>query len=251
MSNLLRTPSLLLVVILAAAVGLAQEKKQEKKKKKDEPTVTARVLTEPLPAEYDPAAWKVYKSEAGRFSVLFPGTPQEETDKLQSGVHEVPIHILKFNALAAYALMYLDSPAAFDLPPEATRKMLDAHAKQAIATFQATTLQQKEVALDGHPGLAYMVRLPDGLIMRLRVYAVRSRLYQLMIVTPPEQGATDGQRRFYEATADKFLDSFKLTPLAEPAPVVSVQDAPEPPAPKRLPHAPVSGGVLNGKAVSK
>lgn len=257
MSNLIRTSSLLLVFVCAAAfVGLAQEKKQSKKKKK-EPEVIASIIK--LPAEYDATAWKKFESSHGGFSVLFPGTPQEETQKVKIGEHEVPVVILKFSALAGYAVMYLDSPVEHHLNKEATLKLLDSAAKQGAQMFQATTLEQKEITLDNYPGLSVMLRLPDNLNMRLRVYAVRGRLYQLMITTPPEQGATDDQRRFYEATANKFLDSFTLAPAIHVAPpVVRVAEggaqeasASPTPAPKKLPRAPISGGILNGKTVSK
>jgi TonB family protein len=121
--------------------------------------------------------------------------------------------------------------------------------------FRATSLQQKEITLDGHPGLFAMLRLPEGFILRQRIYAVRGRLYQLMITTPPEPRATDDQRRFYEATANKFLDSFTLAPamhVARATPAAPEASAtPPPPAPKKLPRAPISGGILNGKAISK
>jgi TonB family protein len=136
--------------------------------------------------------------------------------------------------------------------------MLDYSVKQAAEMFQAEPLEQKEITLDGHPGRFVMQRLPDGLVMRLKIYVVGQRLYQLMITTPPEQGATDDQRRFYETTASKFLDSFTLTPARGasvsgpigPVGEGSVRGAPVS-APKKLPRAPISAGVLNSKAISK
>jgi TonB family protein len=279
LSNLRRTSSLLLVFVCATALaGFAQEKKQPKKKK-EQPSATG-VIVARLPAEYDPAAWKKFESEAGGFSILFPGTPEEETQKLQMGAHEISARILKFSALASYTVLYLDSPAGSNPDDEATRKLIDSSAKQAAQMFQATTLQHKEVTLDGYPGVSYVLRLPDGLGLRLRVYVVRGRLFQLMITTPPEQDATGDQRRFYEATANKFLDSFTLAPFVPPSPpriaagraqgasaasergrisVIgpvgpvgegSVSGAPVS-APKNLPRAPISAGVLNGRATSR
>jgi TonB family protein len=78
------------------------------------------------------------------------------------------------------------------------------------------------------------------------MYAVGRRMYQLMITTPSEQDASDRQRRFYEATAEKFLNSFTLAPLAPALDAGGrVQGA------KNLPRAPIRGGIINGKAVSK
>lgn len=252
MSKLIRTSSLLLVLLLAASVGLSQEKKR---KEAEGPVVA--VMEESQHAEHDAAAWKKFESGDGSFSILLPGTPQEETQTLKLGEHEVEVRVLKFNALANYNVMYLDIPAEHAGNVEATRKLLDSSARQAFETFHATSLQQKEITLDGHPGLFAALRLPDGFVVRLRVYAARGRLYQLMITTPPEQGATGDQRRFYEATANKFLDSFTLAPVVHRAPPsVAVEGAREasatsPPAPKPRPRAPISGGIIDGKTISK
>jgi TonB family protein len=253
LSNLIRTSSLLLVILSVAISGFAQEKKESKKK--EESVVISSPIK--LPAEYDAAAWKKFESDHGGFSVMLPGTPQEETQTLQIGEHTVPVRVLKFNALANYNVMYLDIPVEHAGNVEATRKLLDSFARKAFEVFRATSLQQKEITLDGHPGLFAMLRLPEGFILRQRVYAVRGRLYQLMITTPPEPRATDDQRRFYEATANKFLDSFTLAPAIHRAPARSAEggasetSAPPPPAPKKLPRAPISGGIIDSKAISK
>jgi TonB family protein len=261
--NLIRTSSLLLVVLLAAAVGLAQEKKQSKKKK-EEPVVVASIIK--APAEYNPASWKEYKFDAGRFSLMFPGTPQEEKQKLKAGEHEAVVHTHKVQEMAFYSVMYASEPLPAAQTPEAVRAVLDSLIKQSLAEFEGELLEQKEITLDGHPGRFIMQRLSDGLILRLKFYLVRQRLYQLMVITPSEQSATDDQRRFYAETASKFLDSFKLTPAAAAAQVgdaeiarlealssgaVRGETASAPPAPKPRPRAPISGGILNGKAVSK
>ncbi|MCA1565130.1 MAG: energy transducer TonB [Acidobacteria bacterium] len=244
MSNFIRTSSLLLVLFSVA--GFAQEAEKRKPEKTKKPSADGTVITSPLPAEYDPAAWKEYKSDAGRFSILFPGTPQEETEQLNSGEREVPVRILKLSELADYVVMYLDNPEPRNMNPQATRNLLRLSVKEAAETYQATSLEQNEITLDGYTGLFVRLQLPDRSIMRLKLYAVGLRIYQLMITTPPEQGATGDQRRFYEATADKFLNSFTLAPV--PPVVIAGGRAP---GARNLPRAPITGGILNGKAISK
>lgn len=210
MSNLTRTLSLLLIFVCGTAVGLAQEKKQSKKKKKKEPLVA--VIEELPPIGLGAPQWQEYESESGDFSIMFPGTPQEETTKRLSGGQEVPAHFLKFEGSETYTLMHLDTPTLIGMNTEATQNLLDAAVKKAIAMFQATTLEQKKITLDGHPGISCVMRMHDGRILRLRVYAIRGRFYQLMILTPPKEGATGKHGRSYEATANKFFDSFKIVP---------------------------------------
>ncbi|HEY1404311.1 MAG TPA: TonB family protein [Pyrinomonadaceae bacterium] len=251
MPNIIRTSSLLTLLVLFSVAGFAQEKSRQPQKKTQKPVAGGMVITTRRPAEYDPAAWKAYQSEVGGFSILFPGTPQEETQKLKNGEQEVAVRILKLQALAAYSVIYLDG-TPHNPTPEVARKLLDFSVKQASEMFQATVLQQNEITLDGHPGVFLMLGLPDRLVMRVKVYAVGGRIYQLMITTPPEQSATDDQRRFYEATANKFLDSFALAPVPViRIPVVRARPGAAVSAPGNPPRAPISGGILNGKAISK
>jgi TonB family protein len=275
LSNLIRTSSLLLVFVCAAAcAGFAQEKEQPQKKK-EKPYATGVIIK--LPAEYKATSWKEYKSETGGFSIMFPGTPREEAQKLKDGGHEVNIRTLNLHEMAIYSVMYLDNPPSAPQNPDAARVMLDYSVKQAAPMFKAEPLEEVEITLDGHPGRFVRQRLPDGLIMRLKFYVVGQRLYQLMITTPSEQAATDDQRRFYAETASKFLDSFKLAPTttttaAAPTPaaqsagdagararreaqirglVRAEDDTPPAPEQKGPPRVPVSGGIINGKTILK
>ncbi|HEV7903503.1 MAG TPA: energy transducer TonB [Pyrinomonadaceae bacterium] len=259
MSNLTRTLSLLLIFVCAAAVGLAQEKNQSKENKAEVPPPGGAVREKPLPIGPVRAMWQEYKSESGDFSIMFPGTPQEETSKRLSGRQEVTVHFLRFNGSQIYSLMHVDSPTLLGMNPEATQNLLDAAVKKAVAIFHAAlkekerTLEQKKITLDGHPGISCVLRTEDGRAVSLRVYAIWGRFYQLIVLTPSEEGAAAEQRRSYEEKADKFFDSFKIAP---PVVVSSDDDEsaladPAPPAPKARPRAPISGGILNGKAVSK
>lgn len=257
LKTLVRVSSLLIVSLAAVIIGFPQEKKK--------PVVMGTTVeVPPAPAEYNPASWKEYKSGPGRFSALFPGTPQEEVQKLKVGEREIIIRTLRLHELAAYSVMYSDYPIAVP-SSEAARGILDFTAKQAVEMYKAESLDRQEITLEGYPGRFLKQRLPDGLVMRLKFYLVGQRLYQIMITTPQEEGATDDQRRFIEATADKFLGSFTLAPAASvhsssnssesgpsgPVTEGSVRGAPAVSAPKNLPSAPISGRVLNGKVISK
>ena len=249
MSNLIRTSSSLLLLVLFSVAGFAQEAEKQKPEKAEKPGANGTVIMSPQPAEYDPAAWKEYKADAGRFTILFPGTPQEETKRVKSERREVVAHVFKLHELADYAVMYFDNFVARDMNLEPTHKLLGATVQQLIAMSGAVLLRQSDIMLDGNPGLFVTLRLPDRSVMRLKLYAAGIRVYQIMITTPPEEDATEDQRRFYEATADKFLNSFAFAPF--PLPVIIGGPAASGRSPQNLPGAPISGSVLNGKAISK
>jgi TonB family protein len=247
LSNLIRISSSFLVLVLFSVAGFAQETQKPEKTKQT--AATGIVATTRPSAEYDPSAWKEYKSDAGRFSILFPGVPQEETRQAKSERGEVEAHVFKLQELATYAVMYFDNFVARDMNPEPTRKMLAASVQRVIEMSGAAPLRQSEITLDGNPGLFFTLRLPDSSIMRLKIYAAGFRIYQVMITTPPEQDATDDQRRFYEATADKFLNSFTLAPV--PPAVIAGGRGVSGRTPQNSPRVPVSGSVVNGKVISK
>jgi hypothetical protein len=55
--------------------------------------------------------------------------------------------------------------------------------------------------------------MPDGSVLRGATFLVGHRLYQIAITTPREDGAPDVAIKLYQATASKFLASFRLTAL--------------------------------------
>jgi len=104
--------------------------------------------------------------------------------------------------------MPLDDPAV-------ANSVLDAGARGAAATINAEVLELKEITLDGFPGRYLKERLTSKEIMRVKMYLVGQRLYQVAITTPAEQGLSADKIKTYEAMADKFLSSFKVVKKEE------------------------------------
>lgn len=163
------------------------------------------------PAETGPPAWTEYSSVEGGFSVLFPGTPGDDTQLLDAapGVQfKLRIHSLKTPS-AECSVMYADYPIPVG-DPAVARGVLDNGAKGAVASVNSELLELREIALDGHPGRYLKERMPRGEIIRVKMILVGQRMYQIAITTPREEGATAETVRRYEAVADKFLNSFRL-----------------------------------------
>lgn len=163
------------------------------------------------PAETNPQAWKEYSSAEGGFSILFPGTPGDNTQLLDAapGVQfKLRIHSLKTPS-AECSVMYADYPIPVG-DPAVARGVLDNGAKGAVASVNSELLELKEIALDGHPGRYLKERMPQGEIMRVKMILVGQRMYQIAVTTPREEGAAAETVRQYDSVADKFLNSFKL-----------------------------------------
>jgi hypothetical protein len=163
------------------------------------------------PAETNPQAWKEYSSAEGGFSILFPGTPGDNTQLLDAapGVQfKLRIHSLKTSS-AECSVMYADYPIPVG-DPAVARGVLDNGAKGAVASVNAELLELKEIALDGHPGRYLKERMPRGEIMRVKMILVGQRMYQIAVTTPREEGVAAEAVRQYDSVADKFLNSFQL-----------------------------------------
>jgi hypothetical protein len=163
--------------------------------------------------ERTPANWKEFVSAAGGFSILFPGAPSNSVQKIEGG----EIHFHRLRTQAEYSVIYADSPAPIE-SEETARNVLDGGAQGAVASLSGELLELKEITLVAHPGRALKAKLPDGKILRARMFLVRQRLYQIAITTPAESGSPVEQTTFYELAASKFLNSFKLAEAEKTTP---------------------------------
>lgn len=231
---------LLLIILLSSwTLCLAQANKSG-----DEPP--------PRPAgEFNPTSWKEYSSAEGRFSILFPGMPKEEVQSidLQGGQFRIHVHNLK--AFAEYGVIYADYPIPVG-DPDIAKQVLDNGAKGAVAEVQSELLSVTEISIDGYPGRLLRERLPDGKVLKAKMYLVGQRLYQIA-VTLPGADSTPDNGKSYEKFADKFLDSFKLIRAEQAAGEVDLYLAKEKVmgrATENTTGSIIRGGVLEGKAIS-
>jgi hypothetical protein len=78
-------------------------------------------------------------------------------------------------------------------------------------------ISEKEIFLSEQTGREWLVEKGD-LILRIRAFFIKGRVYQIAIGTPRNVTFKSGQTsanpsdrtQFYESIATKFLDSFKL-----------------------------------------
>ena len=158
-------------------------------------------------ADASPAAWKEFSSTAGGFAIQFPGSPRQSTQP----AGQFTLNLIQLTSAFEYSVMYADYPEwANDGDPALARKILDSGLEGAVAEVQSKLLEVKEVSIGNHPGRQYVERMPSGQILRGKTFLVGHRLYQLAITTPQEDGAVPDAVKFYQTTAAKFLDSFRL-----------------------------------------
>ena len=238
MINLIRYSFILLVLLLPAGFAFSQE-----------PITKLPQTSSP---EANPTNWKTFESAEGRFSIQFPGTPKVGTEPLDSA-GQVVLHKSSLTTKAEYGVIYADYPMKIE-GAAAAKQILDDGAKGAVAGVSSELLSISEISLAGNAGRQLKERLRNGAIMHARMFLVGQRLYQIAVTLPPTEGSKADEVALYEQAATKFLDSFKLAPeesgLDDEAQPWKEQCKTVLGTMKVQPGDPITGSVLNGRALS-
>jgi hypothetical protein len=165
--------------------------------------VAALLLTAAARAGGD--EWKTFTWEAGKCSALLPGTPkaQKQTTKLPDGS---PLDIymqMVDKGNRAYILSYLDSPGLAAATDDVIQKALDNGRDQAAKNLGGTVVKDMQRKLDKFPGREIHIDAPGLGLYRARMYVVRGRLYQIVVLGPRDVALSKESTR--------YLDSLKLT----------------------------------------
>ena len=149
---------------------------------------------------------KLLTSEGGGFEIMTPITLKEETQNAPSPIGNITVHMYSGERdNSAYVVGYSDYPEALiKMSPADT--LLDGARDGAIKSFHGKITEEKKITLDGNPGREFNVdaRLKEKIDanMKARIYLVKNRLYQVLVVG--EKG------KLSTADMDSFVESFKL-----------------------------------------
>lgn len=158
-------------------------------------TVVVRVASEPQ--------WKEFTSREDGFSVLFPGKPKIEKQSLVVSGIKLEVHSLSAwsRTNAQFTFSYADAPAA--PTAEATEGMLDAQRKALVRGDESRILSAEKLTINGFPVRRYKAIVEGGSEADEKLYAVKRRLYILLVVHDRERDRQD---------VEKFFGSFKFEP---------------------------------------
>jgi hypothetical protein len=149
-------------------------------------------------------AWKSFASPKGGFSVLLPGEPAEQSRKVKThaGVVEVTLYVVDVPKAGNYVVGYTEFPEK-GLQAGTSEKRLDNARDGAVRSARGKLQSETKIVLGSFPGRELIIEGDGKDLVRTRIYAVKSRLYQTMVVG--SKTTVDGRE------ALRFLDSFKLT----------------------------------------
>jgi hypothetical protein len=142
-----------------------------------------------------------YTSEAGRYSVQFPGTPAESSSQISLGASGTTTlyQALVNDGNVSYIVAWCDYPSGY----------LDSDPQTALAGFRDNIVKAEKGTLSGDdvidlsavPGRAFAFTSQDGTTYVFHDFLSGQRLYQVVVTAG--KGST-------AAGADDFLNSFRI-----------------------------------------
>ncbi len=155
------------------------------------------------------ASWKEFRHENGRFTVLFPGTPKEDTQSAPTAIGPIAVHFFTVESPEGMmAVAYSDFPAEL-IRRGNVDKMLDGARDGAVANVGGKLVEEKKAGLWDAPGRELLVKVKDSAFCRCRLYLVKNRLYQVHVL--------GNRERVESPEADKFFNSFEFHREGQPA----------------------------------
>ncbi|WP_052672210.1 CHAT domain-containing protein [Aliterella atlantica] len=144
------------------------------------------------------AKWQEFSTQEGGFSVLLPGKPQQETKPIEPGSGTLNNFFVDLK-YGTYGVSYADFPnASNQLDPKQVDDLLNSVRDSAVG--KGKLLTDRNITLDGYKGKE-IEYVSAGLTYKTRIYWVKQRLYQQIVVLANPKLA---------ANSDRFFNSFKL-----------------------------------------
>lgn len=166
------------------------------------PTSQGGPVGESTPPSSTNSQMQPYTSNEGRFSILFPGTPQEQTQQVAlPGGASVTLYQLLVsldNGNTAYTVMYNDYPQAYTENAQPQTILMGA---RDGATKGRTIIDDEVIDLNGVPGRAITATGTDGFNYEAHLYLDGQRLYQVVVVSSTGHPAT---------LTEQFMNSFRI-----------------------------------------
>jgi len=152
------------------------------------------------------ADWKEFTSKEGGFAVKLPGTPTEDrrTTRSPAGSFTGTVYVLEGKKGNEFYLAgFTDLPAAA-VKAGTDAQRLDAARDEAIAHVRGKLVDERRIDLKGHPGREVTIEVDPKTFIQVRLYLVKQRLYQVLVVGGKDVAGAKHTLR--------FLDSFRLVP---------------------------------------
>lgn len=157
-------------------------------------TQRVELITQAIPAP----GWINYSSRTGRFSIMMPAEPTLQEQPVDTAAGKLMNYVfLSQKGSAAFAISYADYPQN-DADPQG---VLDRVRDGAVTGIKGTLVSGKNITHKGYPGREFQAST-QGALYTSRIFLVKDRLYQMVVVAPATQLSA--------AETNRFLTSFDL-----------------------------------------
>lgn len=156
-------------------------------------------LGAPAAAQSEPG-WTTYRSQDGRFSVLFPAAPSRDDKPVATGPGSPGSYSI-FTAKGAGGIWmagFADYAPGFDFGIQAE---LEANRDNFVKGTGAVLTESRPLKLGSAPGLEFTADKAGQWTARGRVFIVGRRPYQLLAIVPPGDSNAAHVRRFLDSFA--------------------------------------------------
>ncbi|MDO8646811.1 MAG: hypothetical protein Q7R70_00140 [Candidatus Diapherotrites archaeon] len=144
---------------------------------------------------------KEFKPAGAGFSVLMPGTPQLQTQTMNTAIGPVDIkmYVLEKDNLG-YTVGYTSYPEAA-VSEKTPDQMLDGARDGAVANVFGTLTSEEILSINGNPAREFTITVKGGGI-RARIILVKNKLYMVLVAASKDN--------IMKKQVGDFLESFKL-----------------------------------------
>ena len=158
--------------------------------------------------------WIIYSSAEGKYSVSYPGTPAEQTQKIPSVAGELTMYISILEGgdtddniiyMAAYSEYPADKVNS-DMSKESLERFFKGAAEGGARNMNGKVASITEDGYKGFPArlIVSEIKLEDADFLCLqRIILVKNKVYVLQTITKPDKKSN--------ANGKKFFDSFGLS----------------------------------------
>lgn len=144
-------------------------------------------------------SWVRFNSELGRFTVMLPQNPTENTETVKSNVGPYTTHLFSVRSVKTVFLVgWVDYDPGFTF---GVQSELNANRDNFVKAINATLVSSNNTRIDGYQSLEFTAETAET-FYRSRVYIVGRRPYQLIAGTL--KGTDD------TINVTRFFDSFKV-----------------------------------------
>jgi hypothetical protein len=161
----------------------------------------------------DSAEWKELAPLGLGFQIHMPGTPQVEEKNQETPTGSVELRkflVTPKRNKELFMIVVIRFPVEFGPDLGGTEKLLDLGRQDLMKASQGQLKSERAIFLDGHRGLELEILPPKGAIIKARVFATRTQLYQITVHV--------SQARLTSDDVSRFFDSFKFLPDAKVGP---------------------------------